>query len=317
MEKYGIYQVTIPLPFRLNHVHCYLTRQEKGWTILDAGLNRPETEKTWQEAFEHHNIKPQTDIDKVILTHYHPDHLGFSSGLQEWTQAPVFMSEKGQFLAQTIWQPSSYEKLYKFFHNHGVPRQLVNQMSDYDKGFQSFIRPPVQFDTIEEGQKVQLGELTYEAILTGGHAEGHLCFYSQEEKVFLGGDHILRRITPNISYYGYGEKNPLQVYIDSLKKLQTLDISIVIPGHGPVFHDAQERILEILHHHEERLEIVLDHVGGERTAYQVCQSLFHRELTLHEQRFAMGETLAHLYYLVAKGEINKKIGVSGEIFFIR
>ncbi|WP_134704731.1 MBL fold metallo-hydrolase [Ammoniphilus sp. YIM 78166] len=317
MEKYGIYQVTIALPFRLNHVHCYLARQQKGWTILDAGLNRPETQKTWQEAFDRYSINPQEEINQVILTHYHPDHLGFSGALQTWTQAPVFMSKEGQYVAQTLWQPSSYERLYQFFQNHGLPLPLLKQMSDYDKGFQSFIRLPEQFHTIEEGQKIQLGELTYEAILTGGHAEGHLCFYNEEEKVFLGGDHLLRRITPNISYYGHGEENPLQVYMDSLQKLQTLDISMVIPGHGPVFHDAQERILEILHHHEERLEIVLDHIKGERTAYQICQSLFNRELTLHEQRFAMGETLAHLYYLVEKGEIHKKAEASGEIFFSR
>ncbi|MEW9668526.1 MBL fold metallo-hydrolase [Ammoniphilus sp. 3BR4] len=315
MEKYGIYQVTVPLPFRLNHVHCYLTRQDKGWSIIDTGLNRAETRKAWEEAFAIHNINPQEDIEKIILTHYHPDHLGFSGELEEWTKAPVWISSKGEFMARNVWQSSSYERNYQFFRVHGLPQQLIEQMSDYDKQFRSFIRPPGRFETIVEGQQLQIGELTYEAILTGGHAEGHICFYNQEEKVFLGGDHLLRKITPNISYYGYGEENPLQVYIDSLKRLQALDILIVIPGHGPIFRDAGERILEILQHHEDRLESVLEHVVKERTAYQVCRSLFNRELTLHEQRFAIGETLAHLNYLVVRGEISKEMSTKGEIYF--
>lgn len=316
MDKYGIYQVTIPLPFRLNHVHSYLARQGNQWTIIDTGLNRKETEIVWQEAFEKYRINPREDISKIILTHYHPDHLGYAGMLEEWTQAPVYMGDQGQFWAHFVWKESTSDQTDPFFRANGMPDELVDQITAYDRQFRSLVWPlPKRFEAMKAGQRIQIGELTYEAIETAGHAEGHFCFYSEEAKVLIGGDHILRKITPNISYYGYGAENPLQQYMESLKKFQSLDISLVIPGHGPLFSDVGERIEEILTHHEERIEKVLDHLRGERTAYQVCKDLFNRELTLHEQRFAIGETLAHLNYLVEKGEVKKMENMSGKIYF--
>ncbi|RXT06548.1 MBL fold metallo-hydrolase [Ammoniphilus sp. CFH 90114] len=316
MEKYGLYQITIPLPFRLNHVHCYLARQGNRWKIIDTGLNRKETENVWQEAFETNGINVAEDIDDIILTHHHPDHLGFAGRMEEWTQAPVKISKLAGYWAQYVWQDSTYSKTREFFENNGLPADLLVDMAEYDQKFHSYLMPlPKRLETFEEGEYLQIGELKYEAISTPGHADGHMCFYNLEEKVLLGGDHILKKITPNISYYGYGEENPLKAYIESLNRIQSLEISLILPGHGPIITDVGERINEILKHHEERLAQVLDDVIGEETAYDICNRLFKRELTVHEQRFAMGETLAHLNYLVGLGEIQKSVDDGGNVLF--
>lgn len=297
MKQYGLYQVTIPLPFRLNHVHCYAAQQGDRWTLIDTGLNRPETRQAWTEAFKEHGIMPEK-VERVILTHHHPDHFGFAGGMQEWTGAEVYMSSEAEERAFFSWTRENFVRNQAFYTAAGVPEDIVKQLSENDDVFYELVRPfPRDVKRITEGHTYRIGELMYEAIETPGHAEGHMCFYNKEEKVLLAGDHLLKKISPNISYHGHGDANPLQTYLDSLNKIKGLDIALVVPGHGPVFTDAQERINELLHHHEERLARILDVMKGEMSAYEISEALFSRVLTVHEQRFAIGETIAHLHYL--------------------
>jgi glyoxylase-like metal-dependent hydrolase (beta-lactamase superfamily II) len=303
MKQYGIYQVTVPLPFRLNHVHCYLAHHNGKWTVIDTGLNREETRQTWKAAFAEYGIAAQ-DVERIILTHYHPDHFGYAGGLQSWTGANVYISDKAKEHALSTWTEENFARNQKFYLAAGMPEELVSQLRENDDTFYKLVRPfPERTQALHEGSTYRIGELVYEAIHTPGHAEGHICFYNKEEKVLIAGDHLLKKITPNISYHGQGDANPLKTYVSSLKKIRELDIALVIPGHGPVFTDAQERIEELLRHHEERLAFVLDVIKGEMTAYQISQALFSRPLSVHEQRFAIGETIAHLHYLEEKGEV--------------
>src|SRR5699024_2046296 len=104
----------------------------------------------------------------------------------------------------------------------------------------------------------------------------------------------------------HGLENPLQAYINSLNKVKKLEVEFVVPSHGSPFFDANKRINEILLHHDERLAFVLDKVENGDTAYQMSDKLFSFELDAHEKRFALGETIAHLDYLVSKGELKKE-----------
>ncbi|WCK55601.1 MBL fold metallo-hydrolase [Aneurinibacillus sp. Ricciae_BoGa-3] len=310
-EQYGLYQVTLPLPFRLNHIHAYLARQGNQWKIVDAGLNGQRTRESWERAFMDFDIKPD-DIHHVLLTHYHPDHLGFAGSLQEWTGASVGLSRRGQELAAEIWTEERLEKNLAFYQSAGMPADLLQRLQDDDRAFRPKVHPlPARFQEIQEGERYQIGELDYQAIHTPGHAEGHMCFYNATEKVLIGGDHLLRRITPNVSYHGYGDPNPLASYLSSLTKIGSMPINLVLPGHGPIFSDAGARVEELLLHHEERLHFILSRLKGKMTAWEVSNVLFERILSVHEQRFAIGETLSHLSYLVADGRIEQESDESG------
>src|SRR5699024_11833829 len=124
--------------------------------------------------------------------------------------------------------------------------------------------------------------------------------------VLISTDHILPRITPNISYWFYGDDNPLNTYLNSLNKIKALDAEYVIPSHGKPFYNANKRIDEIIVHHEDRLNETLGKINGYHTVHRICDQLFNFELTIHETRFAIGETIAHLEYLYQKGEIHRE-----------
>src|SRR5699024_1925065 len=93
---------------------------------------------------------------------------------------------------------------------------------------------------------------------TPGHADGMVTFYNKEKNVLLSTDHILPKITPNISYWFHGNPDPLASYLHSLDEIKKLDADFVIPSHGKPFHGANERIEEIKSHHEDRLTETLE-----------------------------------------------------------
>ena len=160
---------------------------------------------------------------------------------------------------------------------------------------------------LEEGEKIILGKYEYEVIFTPGHSEGLVTFYNREKNVLLSTDHILPKITPNISYWYHGDPNPLASYFDSLRKIEALEVDFVIPSHGKPFHDGHLRVLELMKHHEERLETLYGIIRNGCTVYEACEKLFNKTLTIHETRFAIGETLAHLEYLRLNGKSTREL----------
>ena len=121
--------------------------------------------------------------------------------------------------------------------------------------FQQLVTPQPTIDHyFVENEKVPIGRYEYEVIAAPGHSDGMVCFYNAEKSVLLSADHILPKITPNISYWFHGDDNPLQSYLTSLEQMKKLDVDYVIPSHGKPFYGANDRIDELLKHHEERLE---------------------------------------------------------------
>src|SRR5699024_731934 len=151
-----------------------------------------------------------------------------------------------------------------------------------DKFFESMTPLPNVNHYLKEGQHIQIGEEIFEVIETPGHSAGLVCFYQREKSILFSTDHILPRITANIACWFYGAANPLQSFQDSLEKIKKLDVEHVIPSHGEAFTNANNRIDEIWHHHEDRLEVVMDFIKNGATVFEVCQKMFRRDLSTYD-----------------------------------
>lgn len=301
-EELGITPLRVELPFRLNHVNCFMAESEKGWTIIDTGLNNAYTAKLWKE---HLQDKKVTDI---FITHYHPDHIGYAGTLQQKTNAAVSMSKIDADGVTNAWSQNFLDELHSHYKASGIPLEIANQMKENTESFKPLLQPLPRVDHyFVEGEKVNIGHYEYEVIFTPGHAEGMVCFYNAEKNVLLSADHILPRITPNISYWYHGDPNPLKSYLASITRMKKLDADLVIPSHGKPFHGANNRIDEIIQHHDERLQATMDAVRSGASVYDVFKRLFQWELTTHEIRFAVGETLAHLEYLRLDGKCDREL----------
>src|SRR6478752_7279402 len=98
----GLVQITMPLPWALDHVHCYALAGTDGWTLVDAGLGSEATLRWWRQALAQLGPEP---VARLVLTHYHPDHVGASAGLAELSGAPqVVQGRLDRAMAVAAWE---------------------------------------------------------------------------------------------------------------------------------------------------------------------------------------------------------------------
>lgn len=304
----GIYQVQLPLPFPLRIVNTYLLRDGDGWTVIDAGLNYPPGQAAWREAFARHDVEPH-EIRRIILTHAHPDHYGMAGWLQALSGAPVALSAGEAAFARSQWHTDSraHETIATFFGSHGLPPDLMTTVAEDIARLRMMTYPvPSTVLHLPAGKPLTIGERLFIPIATPGHSDDHLVFYCAEERLLICGDAVLIKITPNVGLWGWSRGNPLAQFLASLDRLAELDVALALPGHGPPITHFQERLEELRIHHAERLEAMERAVGSGATAYEVCTAVFPlQELTSHQMRFAMAETLAHLEYLAVQGRVEQ------------
>ncbi|GIW02803.1 MBL fold metallo-hydrolase [Roseiflexus sp.] len=304
----GIHQVHLPLPFPLRIVNTYLIRDGEGWTVIDTGLNYAPGQAAWHEAFARHGVDPRM-IKRIVLTHAHPDHYGMAGWLQALSGASVALSAGEAAFARAQWHADSHahDATATFFGAHGMPPDLMTTVADDITHLRMMTHPvPSVVTYLPVGEPLLIGERLFIPIATPGHSDDHLVFYCAEERLLICGDAVLIKITPNVGLWGWSRGNPLAQFLASLDRLAELDVALALPGHGPLITRFHERLDELRVHHVERLEAMEHAIGAGATAYEVCTAVFPlQELTSHQMRFAMAETLAHLEYLATQGRVEQ------------
>lgn len=302
-----IVQVQIPLPYKLNIVNCYLLRGTGSWTLLDTGLNTAPARAQWKIAMKALNIKPD-DIEKIVLTHMHPDHFGMAGWWQQAAERPmpVYLPEREKPQAQIFYRRANTPLYHQWMLDCGVDQATVDTIESALHSTRDLTQPhPFQQEYLREDETLRLGARHCRSIHAPGHSDGQLIFYHESDRLMLCGDHVLMRITPNIGSWPHTQSDPLGRFLASLTELKALDVQLALPGHKWLITDWRGRIEELITHHQQRLEHTLEAIeGGGRSVYEVAARLFPLDrLTPHEWRFALAETLAHLNCLRERGQV--------------
>jgi glyoxylase-like metal-dependent hydrolase (beta-lactamase superfamily II) len=281
----GIQRLTLPLPTGPRHVHCYLA----DGTLFDTGMGLGEA--PWGAV----------EVERIAITHFHPDHVGGAQSAAEATGAPVFQGGLDYAQCVRVWGTEDWpERIAAWFASHGVPAQDVEDLIVEGHAFAPFIRYATGPDLLYEGGEVG----GWEVVELPGHADGHLGFL--RDGVLIGGDHLLQRITPAVGLYPESRPDPLGDYLASLERTIELAPRVVYPGHGEPIEDAPTRARELIDHHRVRLdEHAAALVAEPRTAYEISLDVFGSELTPTQRRFAVAETLSHLERLVREGRAGR------------
>lgn len=305
----GWLQVKVPLPYALKWVNAYLLPDRKGWTLIDPGLRTPETERFWMATLREISVSFR-QIKQIVVTHHHPDHYGLAGWFAMHTGAPVFMSGTALSMAETMWGTDHVtEDLLEAYRRHGLPCALDQAMRAHLLGFIERVHPqPPDVIRLEAGSTIELAGVRWRTIGGEGHAPGHIALYDPDSGRLICGDQVLPDISPNIGWMPVGDPDPLGSYLDSLRAMRRLDVSQAYPGHRHAFTNFSKRVDALLDHHESRLAHIREVVErGQVSSFDLCEQMFSERLrgNIHQLRFALSETIAHLVYLEHRGVLTR------------
>jgi glyoxylase-like metal-dependent hydrolase (beta-lactamase superfamily II) len=317
----GVRWLRMPLPFALDHINLWLLEDGPGWTIVDCGYATADVRGLWERIFTHHlGGRP---VGRVIVTHYHPDHVGLAGWLTERWQAPLLMTEKEWLHARVMSRESDdfLSRRRDFAQRAGLDGAAGEIFAEHGKGYRRGVPSvPPYYRRLEDDMRVAIGEREWRVVVGEGHAPELACLYCAETGVLISGDQVLPRISPNVSVQAHEpEGDPLARFLASLEKLraQLPAETLVLPSHNLPFFGLHARLDELALHHRARCEEVLLACTAPRNAVDLLPVLFRRPLDRHQTAFALGEALAHLHYLAARGALARETGGDGVIRFRR
>lgn len=300
----------IPLPNNpLKNLNSYIIHSQDRCLIIDTGFNQ----KACKDAFMGGVDKLEISLahSDILLTHMHPDHSGLAADLIKEGAHVLIGRKDGEILndMQNSWKKglASTPTLYDL--EDPGPRR-----SSYEKPER------IDFTPLDEGETIQIGDYSFEVIDIPGHSPGHIGLYEKKYKLFFGGDHILSRITPNITFWGF-DQDILETYFNSLEKVYLLEIDYLFPAHRNIIRQPRERINQLFDHHEKRLEEIIKILQtGVKSVRETAQNM-HWDLSDHweeftdlQKWFAAGEAMAHLEHLVNRGFAERTI-IQGTLFY--
>lgn len=219
-----------------------------------------------------------------------------------------------------MWGPASVMEsaLPEFFARHGMPEQRVAELREHQAAIWPVISPQPEVSHVETERSFAMGGREWLPVETGGHAAGHLSFFHPGSGQLLCGDAVLPQISPNVSLLPGSDPEPLRSFMDGLSMLRQLPVKTAFPGHREPFGYFAGRIDNLLLHHEERLDAAESLLADRpRSGFEVCRELFRGRIPgIHQLRFAMSETLAHLVELERRGRAVSE-EKNGEILFYK
>jgi glyoxylase-like metal-dependent hydrolase (beta-lactamase superfamily II) len=318
----GVRWLRMPLPFALDHINLWMLEDNGGWTIVDTGFGRgEETRNLWEEVFA--STLDGRPVRRVIVTHFHPDHMGLAGWLCEKFDVELWTTQAEWLTAHLVrqgWAGGDIGKRILHYKRNGMAADKLDAFLKRGNPYAQNVAPvPPTYRRFMEGDEIEIDGRAWRVIVGHGHAPEHACLFSRDLDVLISGDQVLPKITTNVSVWpDQPDSNPLKLYLDSIGYFRPLPATaFVLPSHGLPFRGLHPRLDDLAHHHDERLERTVEACASPRTGAELIPVLFRRALDIHQLSFAMGEALAHLHYLVGDGQLRRETDADGVYRFVK
>ncbi len=338
----GLHRLRTPMTSNaLPWIMPYAFAGSDGVSLFDSGYGTVEAQEALTAQLAVLGYEP-SDVQRLIVSHAHPDHLGMAGWIKE--QSPgcelvMLGLEAESFRSGHRREADWFERSNEWLRRHGVPDEEIDaersegppwtrsngngggrRESDTatETERRSWSMGEVQPDVrLEDGDVLEFDGWRVQAVWTPGHTPGHLCLYEPNHRLTFTGDHVLSRITPHVSYQADDEeagRHPLSDFRASLEKVAALDTRLALPAHEELIEDLPARCRAIIEHHDHRLDEVLEGIErapghGAVAAIEIAAVVTWNKpwstFGLHKKRMALGETLAHLELLRTEGRVRR------------
>lgn len=307
-ENCSVYPIKVPAKYGLKTFNYYLREEAGSLSLIDAGVD---TEECW-DAFMNtlgENGFALHDLDRIILTHNHEDHVGLINRISAVKEIPVYAHAKSihrlkrdkEFFSLRV---EFFQELYREMGCGAAGEQQVEKLKAAMKKNE---KDKIKAEIISLAESDTIAGL--QVIETPGHSPDHLVFLDEAKKQLFGGDHLIGHISSNAIVEPDQEGRRLLTlveYIDSLKKCSRFDIETIFPGHGNFIYSHRELIhhrLEKIHEKSERLLGLID--SGLLTAAQLAQT-YYRDKYESQFSLVMSEIIGQLDWLETQKKVQKE-----------
>jgi len=306
----NIFLKELPLPNSpLKYLNFYIIKGKEKSMIIDTGFNREDTKEEIVKTFEELELKPESTI--LFLTHLHSDHTGLASFLEEMGLTIYISKLDGDLLNNSM---EKSEQMWQNVIHNAILQGLEEEQLDIEEHPGYKFRPTarINYTPAIPGEYIQIGDYNFEIIDLKGHTPGLVGLYERRHQLLFCGDHILGKITPNITFWGFQYGDMLGTYLKSLNLVYNMDIKHLFSSHRFLVDDHRKRIKELYNHHAERLDEVRQALNksGKSTVRTVAKQLHWDiksknwdDFPKSQKWFAVGEAHAHLEHLRALGEV--------------
>jgi glyoxylase-like metal-dependent hydrolase (beta-lactamase superfamily II) len=313
----GIHRIAIPTPFAVGRVNVYLIEDEP-LTLVDAGPNSGTSFDELQRGIAGLGHKLE-DIELVILTHQHIDHLGLVSLVAAHSGADVAAIDVAVPLVENFSVEAQADDDFarETMLRHGIPEDVVSALSSVSRAFRAWGARAEVTRVLRDGEEMSFRDRTLHVHHRPGHSPTDTIFHDRERRILIAADHLLGHISSNPLITrppeGSSERpQALVTYLHSLRATREMDVELVLPGHGDPVTDHRGLIDERFALHRRRagkIERLL--AERPRTAYEVAQALW-GNIAVTQAYLTLSEVLGHVDLLLNDGRVReiKRDGLS-------
>jgi glyoxylase-like metal-dependent hydrolase (beta-lactamase superfamily II) len=306
----GIHRLRIPTPFMVGRVNCYLIEDEP-LTLVDTGPNSGKAldELEHQLADHGHSIE---DLELVILTHQHIDHLGLVEIIAARSGADVAAIDVAVPLMERFGDRAEQDDEFAaaLMLRHGIPEDVVYALQSVSRSFRAWGARARVTLPLHDGESLELRDRTLEVQHRPGHSPSDTIFWDAERRILIAADHLIAHISSNPLITqpldGSGDRTQaLVTYLASLRRTRELPAEIVLPGHGDPVTDPAA-LIELRFALHERRALKIEALIAERpqTGYEIAQALW-GNVAVTQAFLTLSEVVGHVDLLINAGRVRE------------
>jgi len=314
-------RMRLPMP-ALNHINVWALEDGAGWTLVDTGMDMPETVSNWQSALS--GPLDARPVVRVICTHMHPDHIGMAGWLTRQHDCRLWTTRLEYVTCRMLVADTGREAPVdgvRFYHAAGWDDAALEHYRARFGGFGKAVYAlPDSYRRVVDGEELEIGGRSWRAVVGHGHSPEHLCLHCPNLRVLISGDQVLPRITSNVSVFPTEpDADPLSEWLASLASIKerVSDDVLVLPSHNEPFRGLHARLDALIAGHEQRLTRLADELITPKRAVDVFALLFRRRVGVEMLSMATGESVAHLNCLMVRGLIGRELDAAGVAWYRR
>jgi glyoxylase-like metal-dependent hydrolase (beta-lactamase superfamily II) len=306
----GVHRLSIPTPFAIGRVNVYLIEDDP-LTLIDAGPNSGTSFDELSRGIEAlgHSLE---EIELVVLTHQHIDHLGLVGLVASRSGAEVAAIDHAVPIVERFSEEMQADDEFATatMLRHGIPEDVVRALQSVSRAFRAWGAPATVTRVLREGDELALRDRALRVHWRPGHSPTDTVFEDGERRMLIAADHLLAHISSNPLITrprdGSSERpQALVTYLDSLARTRAMDVDLVLPGHGPPVTDHRKVIDERFALHRRRADKLWRLIAERpRSAYELAQALW-GNIAVTQAYLTLSEVLGHTDVLLNEGRVRE------------